>query len=55
MYEKEDDRGRESVSKIIRKNLDTSNWVDFNEQYLLVVAKTNTDVERLIITGKDPR
>jgi len=50
-----DDEKEQKKWKTIKKNLNTENWVDFYEQYLLTVAKANTDVETLVITGKEPK
>ncbi len=52
MNEKDEERMRWSSTKTIKKNLNTENWIDFNEQFTLVIARTNADVE--IKTGKDP-
>ncbi len=35
--------------------MNTENWIDFQEQYILAVAKLNTDVETLVVTGKEPK
>jgi len=55
MNEKEEDRFKWGSIRIIKENLSTDNWVSFNEQYLLVVAKHNKDVHTLIVTGKAPK
>ncbi len=54
MNEKDEERMRWSSTKTIKKNLNTENWIDFNEQFILVIARTNADVETLVKTGKDP-
>ncbi len=54
MNEKDEERMRWSSTKTIKKNLNTENWIDFNEQFTLVIARTNADVETLVKTGKDP-
>jgi len=55
MNDKDEDRNKWNSIRIIKENLSTDNWVTFNEQFILVVAKHNKDVYTLITTGKAPK